>query len=390
MVIKTILDTDLYKFTTSYAYIKLFPYAIGTFIFKDRDETEYTEGFLEALKNEIHNLEMVKLTSEEQEYMTTHCRFLPSVYWEWLSSFRFDPNKIEVWLDERHHLQMTVTDYLYKVTLYEVPLLAIVSEIKNQFLNRIPDKQAILAKLADKVNLSNTHQMPFSEFGTRRRFSFDVQKLVVEYLKGHAQYCTGTSNCHLAMKYDMRPMGTHPHEWFMFHGAQFGYKHANYMALENWVNVYDGDLGTALSDTYTSDSFLSNFSRKQAKLFDGVRCDSGDEYEFIERLIARYKELGIDPTTKTIIFSNALDFEKALKIYQYCQGKIRCSFGIGTNLTNDTGYQPSNIVMKLSRCKMSQSQEWRECVKLSDDMGKHMGSMTEVEACLHELRLLTE
>lgn len=390
MVIKTILDTDLYKFTTSYAYIKLFPYAIGTFTFKDRDETEYTEGFLEALKNEIHNLEMVKLTSEEQEYMTTHCRFLPSVYWEWLSSFRFDPNKIEVWLDDQHHLQMTVTDYLYKVTLYEVPLLAIVSEIKNQFLNRIPDKQAILAKLAEKVNMSNSHQMPFSEFGTRRRFSFDVQKLVVEYLKEHAQYCTGTSNCHLAMKYDMRPMGTHPHEWFMFHGAQFGYKHANYMALENWVNVYDGDLGTALSDTYTSDSFLSNFSRKQAKLFDGVRCDSGDEYEFIERLIARYKELGIDPTTKTIIFSNALDFEKALKIYQYCQGKIRCSFGIGTNLTNDTGYQPSNIVMKLSRCKMSQSQEWRECVKLSDDMGKHMGSMTEVEACLHELRLLTE
>lgn len=390
MVIKTILDTDLYKFTTSYAYIKLFPYAIGTFTFKDRDETKYTEGFLEALKNEIHNLEMVKLTSEEQEYMTAHCRFLPSVYWEWLSSFRFDPNKIEVWLDEQHHLQMMVTDYLYKVTLYEVPLLAIVSEIKNQFLNRIPDKQTILSKLADKVNLSNVHQMPFSEFGTRRRFSFDVQKLVVEYLKEHARYCTGTSNCYLAMRYDMRPMGTHPHEWFMFHGAQFGYKHANYMALENWVNVYDGDLGTALSDTYTSDSFLSNFSRKQAKLFDGVRCDSGDEYEFIERLIARYKELGIDPTTKTIIFSNALDFEKALKIYQYCQGKIRCSFGIGTNLTNDTGYQPSNIVMKLSRCKMSQSQEWRECVKLSDDMGKHMGSMTEVEACLHELRLLTE
>ena len=390
MVIKTILDTDLYKFTTSYAYIKLFPYAMGTFTFKDRDDTEYTEGFLEALKNEIHNLEMVKLAPEELEYMTSHCRFLPGVYWEWLSSFRFDPNKIEVWLDEQHHLQMSVTDYLYKVTLYEVPLLAIVSEIKNQFLNRMPDKQVILDKLAGKVELSNAYQMPFSEFGTRRRFSFDVQKLVVEYLKKHARYCTGTSNCYLAMKYGMLPMGTHPHEWFMFHGAQFGYKHANYMALENWVNVYDGDLGTALSDTYTSDSFLSNFSRKQAKLFDGVRCDSGNEYEFIDRLIARYKELGIDPTTKTIIFSNALDFEKALKIFQYCQGKIRCSFGIGTNLTNDTGYQPSNIVMKLSRCKMTMNQEWRECVKLSDDMGKHMGSMTEVEACLHELRLLSE
>ncbi len=387
MVIKTILDTDLYKFTTSYAYIKLFPYALGTFTFKDRDETEYTEGFLEALKNEIHNLSLVSLRKEELEYMSSHCRFLPRVYWEWLSSFRFDPDKIAVSLDEQHHLHIEVTDYLYKVTLYEVPLLAIVSEIKNQFLNRIPDKESILGKLAGKVKLSNEHHMPFSEFGTRRRFSLDVHDIVVAYLKEHARYCPGTSNCYLAMKYDMRPMGTHPHEWFMFHGAQFGYKHANYMALENWVNVYDGDLGTALSDTYTSDSFLSNFSRKQAKLFDGVRCDSGDEFEFIDRLIARYKELGIDPQTKTIIFSNALDFEKALHIFDYCKGKIRCSFGIGTNLTNDTGYQPSNIVMKLSRCKMNLNQEWRECVKLSDDMGKHMGSNAEVEACLYELRL---
>lgn len=390
MVIKTILDTDLYKFTTSYAYIKLFPYAMGTFTFKERDDTEYTEGFLQALKNEIQNLSVVALTAEERDYMSRHCRFLPPVYWEWLSSFRFYPARINVYLDEQRHLHLEVTDYMYKVTLYEVPLLAIVSEIKNQFLNRFPDKESILQRLAGKVDLSNENGMPFSEFGTRRRFSFEVQDMVLGYLKEHARFCMGTSNCYLAMKYDMRPMGTHPHEWFMFHGAQFGYKHANYMALENWVNVYDGDLGTALSDTYTSDSFLSNFSRKQAKLFDGVRCDSGDEFEFIDRLIVRYKELGIDPTTKTIIFSNALDFEKALKIFQYCQGKIRCSFGIGTNLTNDTGYQPSNIVMKLSRCKMNVNQEWRECVKLSDDMGKHMGSNAEVEACLYELRLASE
>ncbi|HJC92856.1 MAG TPA: nicotinate phosphoribosyltransferase [Candidatus Phocaeicola excrementigallinarum] len=387
MVIKTILDTDLYKFTTSYAYIKLFPYALGTFSFKDRDETRYTAGFLEALKNELQSLSLVSLTEAELEYMYGHCRFLPKVYWEWLSSFRFDPKKIEVFLDDEQHLHIEVTDFLYKVTLYEVPLLAIVSEIKNQFMNRIPVDEDWMGRLVAKVNISNDNELPFSEFGTRRRFSFDVQDKVVAYLKQHARYCTGTSNCYLAMKYGMLPMGTHPHEWFMFHGAQFGYKHANYMALENWVNVYDGDLGTALSDTYTSDAFLSNFSRKQAKLFDGVRCDSGNEYEFIDRLIERYKELGIDPTVKTIIFSNALDFEKALRIFNYCKGKIRCSFGIGTNLTNDTGYQPSNIVMKLSRCKMNVNQEWRECVKLSDDMGKHMGSITEVGACLHELRI---
>lgn len=388
MTLYSILDTDLYKFTTSYAYIKLFPYAMGTFAFTDRDETEYSEEFLAELKSAIKSLAEVRLTEEEKDYMYAHCRFIPLVYWEWLSSFRFEPEKINVYLDDKKHLHMEVTDFLYKVTLYEVPLLAIVSEIKNKYSGYKIDREYVLSRLKEKVELSNQNKMPFSEFGTRRRFSYEVQELVIDYLKKNSLYCTGTSNCHLAMKYNMLMMGTHPHEWFMFHGAQFGYKHANYMALENWVNVYDGDLGTALSDTYTSDSFLTNFSRKQAKLFDGVRCDSGDEFEFIDRLIARYQELGIDATTKTIIFSNALDFEKALRIYNYCSGKIRCAFGIGTNLTNDTGYKPSNIVMKLTQCKMNKNQEWRECIKLSDDLGKHLGSGTEVDACLHELRLV--
>ena len=161
----------------------------------------------------------------------------------------------------------------------------------------------------------------------------------------------------------------------------------NFPVIVHHGNVYDGDLGIALSDTYTSGIFLSNLSRKQAKLFDGVRCDSGNEFEFIDRLVARYKELGIDATTKTIVFSNALDFTKALDIQEYCKNKIRCSFGIGTNLTNDTGFEPSNIVMKLTQCKMNVNQEWRECIKLSDDEGKHTGSLEEVQACLHELRL---
>lgn len=387
MIVKTILDTDLYKFTTSYAYIKLFPSAMGTFSFKDRDETEYTEEFLEKLKAEITHLSQLQFTEEELEYMTRSCRFLPRVYWEWLSSFRFDPQKIRIFLDDEKHLHLEVSDFLYKVTLYEVPLLAIISEIKNRYFGHTADLSLIVAKLSEKVNLSNQHQLPFSEFGTRRRFSLEVQDAVIGYLNQHSRYCTGTSNCYFAMKYKMKMMGTHPHEWFMFHGAQFGYKHANYMALENWVNVYDGDLGIALSDTYTSEIFLSNFSRKQAKLFDGVRCDSGNEFEFINSLIARYRELGIDSTTKTIVFSNALDFDKALEIMEYCRGKIRCAFGIGTNLTNDTGFVPSNIVMKLSQCKMNPNQEWRECIKLSDDMGKHTGSPEEVQACLYELKL---
>lgn len=303
--------------------------------------------------------------------MTKNCRFLPRVYWEWLSSFRFDPNKIDIHLDEACHLHIEVTDLLYKVTLYEVPLLAIVSEIKNRFFGNVADMNEILCKLSEKIELSNQHQLRFSEFGTRRRFSIDVQETVIKKLNETAQYCTGTSNCNFAMKYGMKMMGTHPHEWFMFHGAQFGYKHANYMALENWVNVYDGDLGIALSDTYTSGIFLSNLSRKQAKLFDGVRCDSGNEFEFIDKLVARYKELGIDATTKTIVFSNALDFTKALDIQEYCKNKIRCSFGIGTNLTNDTGFEPSNIVMKLTQCKMNVNQEWRNvsnCLMMKENI----------------------
>lgn len=387
MIITNILDTDLYKFTTSYAYIKLFPYALGTFSFNDREHTVYSEEFLETVRHEVDKLSEVQLTSEEKDFMMHHCRFMPPVYWEWLSSFRFEPSKIKISLDEDRCLHMEVTDYMYKVTLYEVPLLAIVSEVKNKFERHEVNLEQVIQRLLPKIELSNTHGMPFSEFGTRRRFSKQVHEAVIKRLKQDARYCTGTSNCYLAMKYNMRPMGTHPHEWFMFHGAQFGYKHANYMALENWVNVYDGDLGTALSDTYTSESFLTNFSRKQAKLFDGVRCDSGDEFAFVDQLIARYRELGVDPTTKTIIFSNALDFPKALELYQYCEGRIRCSFGIGTNLTNDTGYKPANIVMKLTRCKMNAHQQWRECIKLSDDLGKHLGSSDEVEACLHELRL---
>lgn len=385
MIIHSILDTDLYKFTTSYAYVKLFPYASGTFVFKDRDETRYTDEFLEALREEVRSMAEVRLAKAELEYMASHCRFIPRVYWEWLQSFRFEPERIQIYLDEHHELHVEVEDFLYKATLYEVPLLAVITELGNRLLGHVAERDEVVARLFEKVELSNQHQLPFSEFGTRRRFSFAVQDGVINYLNENARYCLGTSNCHFGMKYNMKMMGTHPHEWFMFHGAQFGYKHANYMALENWVNVYDGDLGTALSDTYTSESFLSNFSRKQAKLFDGVRCDSGDEFEFVDQLVARYLDLGIDPTTKTIIFSNALDFHKALRIQKYCQGKIRCSFGIGTNLTNDTGFKPSNIVMKLARCRMNVNQPWRECIKLSDDEGKHVGSDREVQACLYEL-----
>lgn len=387
MIVKSILDTDLYKFTTSYAYMKLFPQARGTFEFFDRDLTEYPEDFVQKVYLELSNLGMLRLTNSELDYMTSNCRFVPQVYWEWLYSFRFNSGKVQVWLDDKKHLHITVTDYLYKVTLYEVPILAIISELRNRVLGNNYDMSEVIKKLEPKLRLSNVAGIKFSEFGTRRRFSYNVQDEVVSAIKEGSIYCTGTSNCYLAMKYEMPMMGTHPHEWFMFHGAMYGYKQANYMALENWVNVYDGDLGIALSDTYTSEVFMKNLSRKQAKLFDGVRCDSGDEFKFINSMIARYKELGVDPTTKTIVFSNALDFDKCQDIMEYCGSRIRCSFGIGTNLTNDTGFKPANIVMKLISCQMNVNQPVYGCVKLSDDKGKHTGEMREVKSCLSELGL---
>lgn len=387
MYIKSILDTDLYKFTTSYAYMKMFPDAEGTFTFNDRAKTAYDEEFIELITQAFASLSMLSLSKDEFDFVKSNIRFIPTCYWEWLSSFKFDFNKIQVRLDDAKHLHIEVTDKLYKATLYETPILAIVSETRNKWLGYKANMEQVKERLMEKIHLSNTHALKFSEFGMRRRFSYTVQDEVCKMLKANAIYCTGTSNVHMAMRHGMKVIGTHPHEWFMFHGAQYGYKQANYVALENWVNVYDGDLGIALSDTYTTEVFLQNFSRKHAKLFDGVRHDSGDPYLFVNKVINRYKALGIDPTTKTIIFSNALDFETYKDIAEYCRTRIRCAAGIGTNLTNDCGFKPSNIVMKLTSCRMNENQPWYTCVKLSDDEGKHMGFEDEIGNCLYELGL---
>ena len=387
----SILDTDLYKYTTSYAYMKMFPDAECTFKFTDRNRIPRTTEFLENYKKKMKELCMIHLTDEEFHWVVSAIPFIPMYYWEWLRSFRFEYDKMSIYLDEDNVLCIEVTDKNYKASLYEIPHLFTVPEVNND--SKPIDWDLTMGKLKDKVDLANKNGVLFSEFGTRRRFSYEVQDKVCAYLKEHANTCVGTSNVHFAMKYNMRPCGTHPHEWFMFHGAQFGYKNANYMALENWVNVYDGDLGTALTDTYTTDVFFRNFSMKQAKLFDGIRQDSGDEYKFIEKAIKFYKSKGIDPTTKTIIFSNALDFPKAVEIKKYCEGKIRSAFGIGTNLTCDvyapdgSKYNAENIVEKMSKCRMNANQPWFITIKISDDLGKHMGDNKEFDHAKYELNI---
>ena len=381
----SILDNDLYKFSTSYAYMKLFPEAVGTFQFIDRNKTPRTEEFLHNYIKELKSLSEVKLTEEEKEWCIKNIPYIPSCYWEWLSSFTYDYNKFYAYLDEDKVLNVLITDYLYKATLWEIPCLYSVTEIanKDKVVKAYTD---FYKKIQSKIEFANDNSLNFSEFGTRRRFSFNIQNSVCSYLKKYSKTCVGTSNVYFAMKYDMKPIGTHPHEWFMFHGAIYGYRQANYLALENWVKVYDGDLGIALTDTFGTNAFFEQMSLKQAKLFDGLRQDSGDEIEFVKKAIHFYVEKGIDYSTKTIVFSNALDFLKAIKIKTYCDNRnIKSSFGIGTNLTNDVGYPPENIVMKLCTCQINKDKPVRYCIKLSDDEGKEFGLEREIKLAYESL-----
>lgn len=389
-----ILDTDLYKFTTSYAYMTLFPQAECTFKFIDRNRVKRTQTFLYRYKQALNNLSFAKNIDEYQyDWLCKKVPFIAPHYWEWLSSFHFDHSKVNAYLDSDGILNVEVTDKCYKATLYEIPCMYLVTEVANEHQEIDYVKHGLA--LEKKIELANEHGMPFAEFGTRRRFTQAIQERVIWTLKNKSKTCVGTSNVYFACKYDMTPIGTHPHEWFMFHGAQYGYKQANYLALENWVKVYDGALGIGLTDTYGTDNFFQNFSLKHAKLFDGIRQDSGSEDEFIVKAFKFYESKKINPKTKTVIFSNGLDFPKGVALYDKYKNTFTILCCFGTDLTNtvfdpnDGGmYIRENIVMKMSRCRMNANQPWYGCVKLSDDAGKHTGSAHDVALCKSELGLL--
>ena len=389
-IIQSVLDTDLYKFTTSYAYSKLYPRAYGQFRFIDRGKTTYPQGFAEELKKEIQEMSKLALTKDEASFLSRELPYLPPTYIDFVRGFRFDPEEVKVEQDAEGHLSIIAEGLLYRVTLWETPILALVSELYYKMHGAQPDMEYTERTIISKARKLAEHGITFSMFGMRRRFSAAIEDRVTELLKEHAAgYLFGTSNVYYAYKHGLRVSGTHPHEWIQFHGAMFGYKMANYMAMEDWINVYDGDLGTVLTDTYTTDVFMRNFSKKHAMLFTSLRHDSGDPLQFTEKVIARYRELRVDPTIKYIIFSDGLDPERAIEIANYCKGRIGASFGIGTNLSNDVGngVRPMNIVMKLWKCKMTEKERWNPCVKLSDVDGKHTGEPEEIELAQRTLGL---
>lgn len=383
--INSILHNDLYKFSMSNYYIQNFPEASGTFTFHDRNNTEYDETFVKILKDEFSHLSKLFLQKNEFDWAVKNIPYIPRFYWEWLQSFRYNPSLINIWLDENNHLHIEVTDKMYKVTFYEIPILATVSALYHVYKHhgyqlKHEIEEALISGLDNKIKIAKDHNLFFADFGMRRAYNTLTEEFIVKYLKENCPTFVGTSTVSLAMKYGVKPIGTMAHECFMFQAAIHSPKDANFMVMENWVKVYDGNLGTVLTDTYTVDTFLRNFSMKLAKLYDGVRHDSGDPFEFGDKIIAKYKSYGINPMSKTIVFSDGLDFEKAAEIKEYFAGKIKTTFGIGTNLTCDfPGIKPMNIVMKLKECRINDRQPVYGCVKLSDVPGKAIGTPEDIE-----------
>ncbi|MDL2191739.1 nicotinate phosphoribosyltransferase [Cobetia sp. LC6] len=369
----SILDNDFYKFTMQNAVVKLFPYARARYAFINRGEHSFPPGFGEALRMAVDSMAELALSVEEKSFLELHCPFLDPTYRDFLAGFRFDPSEITI-TQTGDELEVHIEGYWYRTILWEVPLMAMISELWYQLGGDQRDSdQALRDSTLAKIEHYKRLGIRVAEFGTRRRHSYDVHDKVVAGLKDHGRGCfIGTSNVHMAQRHGIKPIGTHAHEWFMFHAARFGFKMANILALENWVKVYRGDLGIALSDTFTSQAFFKSFDKKFAKLFDGVRHDSGDPIEFAETTIRHYESLGIDPKTKTIVFSDGLDTDKVDRIVRYCAGRIGMSFGIGTNFTNDVGPQPMNMVIKMTEAR-PEGQEWVPVIKLSDVSSKHTG-----------------
>ncbi len=386
MIIKHFTDNDLYKFSVMLAIQKLYPWAYVKYAFTNRGGTQFPEGFAERMREEVAAMADLKLTQEEKKFVKTKCYFFDPVFVDFLEGFRYKPEEVTI-VQEGGDLSVIIEGYWYRTVLWEVPLLAIISELYFKMTGATP--AAVEEKAVVKAKALSGIEADYSEFGTRRRFSFEVQDKVVGALKAHSgEYFKGTSNVYLAMKYNTTPIGTMPHEWFMYHGAIYGYRSANIKGLEAWVDVYDGSLGIALTDTYTTDAFFDSFSLKHAKLFDGVRHDSSDPLVFADKAIQFYEKNRIDPTSKTLVFSDSLNLESVKAIKNHVAGRMHDTYGIGTFFSNDVGVKPLNIVIKLTDVKVhKKDSNYLKAVKLSDVAGKHTGDEREIDLSLRTLGL---
>ena len=381
-IITSLLDNDLYKFTMLQAMLHQFPQTHGVYRFRCRNnkDTAYPLADIkESLEQQLDSLCELRFSEDELEYLRG-LRFLRSDFVDYLELFKLKRRFITVSTDGKGRLCIDIEGPMIQAMFFEIFVLAIVNELYFNALSdpsvieegqrRLDAKVALLNHYAEEQSKYSQDTPPFivADFGTRRRFSKRWQAHVVETLnKAQPNIVSGTSNVYLAKELGMTPIGTMAHEFMQaFQALDVRLRDSQKAALEAWVHEYRGDLGIALTDVVGMDAFLRDFDLYFAKLFDGLRHDSGDPYIWGDKAIAHYKKLKIDPKTKILTFSDGLDLEKAWKLHQYFKDQIKTSFGIGTNLTNDMGIMPINIVLKLVECN------GQPVAKLSDSPGKTM------------------
>ena len=397
-IITHFTDDDLYKFTMCCAVVANYPRARVKYRFTDRDNSIYPPGFADELNAQIAMLENVRITEEEIEFMQRRCPYLPYWFYNYLRGFRYHREWINASQDEQGHLHIDIEGAWSETIFVEVKLLAIISELYYIMTGEDSafDYDSFGTKSAQKAARMLEAGCTYSDMGTRRRASFRAQDICVgamaEYAKAHPELpgrLAGTSNVYFAMKYDLVPIGTMAHEFVCAIAGMYGPQMANYMAMEAWANTFRGALGTFLYDTYGWRIFSLNFSEDYANLFKGLRVDSGDNYEQLDKICRKYRSLGIDPRTKQVIFSNALDTDRAIAIQEYASTRCQPSFGIGTHFTKDfPGVKARNIVIKLIAVKITESWTfYNDTCKLSEDHGKYTGDPAVVARFLAALHL---
>ena len=375
-IINSLLENDMYKFSMCQAIYHQFSDYKTTWTFKCRNtDVKFTPEMVKEIKKQIKAYCNLKFTEDELEYLD-NIKWIKGSYIDYLRLWQPRYEDFEITTNAECGLSIEIKGTWLNTSMYEIPTLAIVNEVYFRMAYNYDELiKSYKEKLDEKVGWlvnGKYYLANFSEFGLRRRLSAEAQELAVKTLT-NAHLCAskfvGTSNVYLAKKYGITPVGTMAHEWIMCVG-QGNHKHnpaySNWYALDAWVKEYGVLNGIALTDTITTDCFLKDFQLTYATLFNGVRHDSGDPFKFGDKIIKHYKELGIDPKTKTLLFSDSLDFEKADKLFRYLNDRTNVAFGIGTYISNDTCVKPLNIVMKVTKCN------GQDVAKISDTPGKGM------------------
>jgi nicotinate phosphoribosyltransferase len=369
-IVTSLLDTDLYKFNMNQVIFHKHTNLNGVYHFKCRNEgIVFTKEMLDEINEQIDYLCNLTFKEDELNYLRS-IRFIKNDYVEFLRLWHPIRDYVTTSLDNGN-LKIIVSGPLFSAMQFEIYLLEIVNEVYFRFQYNYNELLASAKeRLAKKIEAFNTGKYTFkwAEFGCRRRLSKEFEGYALKELKDKTKNMVGTSNVYYAYKYNLTPIGTYAHEYVqMFQGIDsIPLAYTNYYAMKDWYTEYEGDNGTALTDTVTTDLFLKDFNRSMVNNYSGVRHDSGDPYVWGEKILAHYRKFGVDPKTKMLLFSDSLNFDKAQEIYEYFKDKCKVSFGIGTFVTNDTKVDALNIVIKL------QYVNGRPVAKISDAPTKAM------------------